>query len=98
MKQMTASELKKKLDNKEPVIVIDVREPWEFEEQSICSQNIPLYSLPEKMDQLMDLKDKPFVVHCKTGSRGTQAQKFLQKNGFKEVINLQGGIEAYLKL
>lgn len=95
---MTASELKLKLDNKEPFVVIDVREQWEFEEVNIGARNIPLHDLPKSLDDLQELKNTSFVVHCRTGKRSIQAQKYLIKNGFNEVINLEGGIEAYLQL
>lgn len=99
MKQITAIELKKSLANKEEIIIVDVREEWEYEEVQLhpTTQNYPLGNLPMLLNKMRELKDTPFVVHCRTGVRSNQAQKFLAKNGFTNVINLVGGLEEYLK-
>lgn len=98
MEQITASELKTKLVNSEPVIIVDVREQWEYEEIQLhpSTQNYPLGNLPQLLGQLSDLKNTAFVVHCRTGVRSNQAQKYLLKNGFSKVINLVGGLDGYL--
>ncbi len=96
MNEISAAELKIQRANNTELLVIDVREPWEFEEENIGATNIPLHSLPEQLLQLSAYKNTEFVVHCKSGSRSKQAYKFLTKNGFNKVINLTGGIEAYL--
>ena len=97
MEQITASELRIKLKNKETVIIVDVREPWEYEEHKLhpSSKNFPLGNLPQLISEMSELKEVSFVVHCKTGTRSNQAQKYLAKNGFSRVINLVGGIEGY---
>ena len=100
MEQITASELKNQLCSDQKIIIIDVRESWEYEEQQLhhSAQNFPLGDLPQAISQLSNLKNTPFVVHCRTGTRSNQAQKYLTQNGFTKVINLAGGIEAYLAL
>ena len=100
MEQITASELQTQLNTKQNIIIIDVRESWEYEEQQLhpSSQNIPLGNLPQSLGQISDLKNTPFVVHCRSGIRSNQAQKYLVKNGFTQVINLVGGFEAYMSL
>ena len=97
MEQITAAELRTKLAAKEEIIIIDVREKWEYEEVQLhpSTRNQPLGSLPQQLEAMTDLKDIAFVVHCKTGVRSNQAQKFLIKNGFSKVINLVGGIDGY---
>ena len=62
----------------------------------IPTKNYPLGSLPMLLEQMSDLKNMSFVVHCHTGVRSNQAQKYLLKNGFHKVINLVGGLEGYL--
>jgi len=98
MELITASELRTKLVNREQVIIIDVREQWEYEEIQLhpTTKNYPLGNLPMSLEQLSDLKDTSFVVCCRTGVRSNQAQKYLMKNGFNKVINLVGGLESYM--
>lgn len=95
---ISAEHLKNRLSREEDLVLVDVREDWEFEELSICSTNIPLYDIPHRVDQFKKWKDKNIVVFCKTGKRGHQAQKFLLKQGLTNVLNLSGGLEAYLKI
>ena len=95
MTMLSVSELKNRLKS-EDLVVIDVREPWEYEEHNIGAKNIPLASLPEKLDDLEDLKSKEVVVHCQSGKRSHQACKYLSKHGFENVRSLEGGLQAYL--
>lgn len=95
---ITAQELKERIDKGEKLNIIDVREEWEFDEVNIGAQLIPLGSLVDELEKISHLKDQELIVHCRTGSRSEQAKKFLQANGFQLVRNLQGGIEAYMKI
>lgn len=96
MPDITASELRQRQQAGETPTIIDVREPWEFEESRISgSQNIPLGTLPTKLDDLEDAKDQEVIVHCKSGGRSASAKAFLIQQGFTNVRNLEGGIMAY---
>ena len=96
MADITAAELQQRLQAGETPIIIDVREPWEFEEGRIAgTQNIPLNSLPEKLDDLADWKEQEVIVHCKSGGRSASAKAFLTQQGFTNVRNLEGGMLAY---
>jgi len=96
MPDITPAELKQRQQNGEELIIIDVREPWENAEGRIeGSQNIPLGSLPTKLDDLEDLKDQEVIVHCKGGGRSASAKAFLAQQGFRNVRNLIGGFSAY---
>jgi adenylyltransferase/sulfurtransferase len=92
--EITVEELKAKLDHKEKIFILDVREPSEYE---IChlpgSRLIPLSDLPAKASELNGADD--IVVHCKAGVRSTQAVQFLQKAGFKNAVSLAGGIDTW---
>lgn len=92
MQDITVQELKQRLDSGEKVIVIDVREPWEHEEYNIGGKLIPLGSLPDKLDELEELKDSEIVVHCRSGARSATAKAFLTQQGFTKVRNMLGGI------
>jgi len=96
MPDITTTELKQRLQAGQTPHIIDVREPWEVEESHIQgSQNIPLGTLPTKLDDLEDLKNEEVIVHCKSGGRSASAKAFLTQQGFTNVRNLEGGMLAY---
>ena len=93
MAEISVEELKKKLDNKEDIFILDVREPHEYQ---ICNLNghlIPLNDLPKRVGELDSSRE--IVAHCKMGGRSAKAVAFLQQSGFKKVSNLTGGISAW---
>ncbi|HXB22791.1 MAG TPA: molybdopterin-synthase adenylyltransferase MoeB [Candidatus Solibacter sp.] len=91
--EISVEELKRRLDAKEDVYILDVREPHEYQ---ICNLNghlIPLNDLPRRVNELDP--DKEVVVHCKMGGRSAKAVEFLHKSGFTKAKNLTGGILAW---
>lgn len=92
MEDITVQELKLRLDKGEKPVIIDVREPWEYEEYNIGGRLIPLGSLPEMAAELEDLKDTEIIVHCRSGARSATAKAFLTQQGFSRVRNMLGGI------
>jgi len=92
MADIHVQELKERLDNKESLHLIDVREPHEYEEYNIGAQLIPLGDLPFRMDEIAHLKDEEVIVHCRSGARSNNAKLFLMENGFSNVRNLLGGM------
>jgi rhodanese-related sulfurtransferase len=96
MPDITPTELHQRQQAGETPHIIDVRETWEVEESRIPgSQNIPLGTLPEKLDDLEELKNEEVIVHCKSGGRSASAKAFLTQQGFTNVRNLVGGMNAY---
>ena len=96
MPDITAPDLKQRLQAGETPHIIDVREPWEVEESRIPgSQNIPLGTLPTQLDDLEDWKNQEVIVYCKSGARSSAAKAFLTQQGFTNVRNLEGGMLAY---
>ena len=94
MKDITAQELKERLDKGEKPYLIDVREEWEFEEKNLNGQLIPLGTLPHRLEEIKAGKEDEIIIHCRSGKRSATAQKFLQQQGYTNVRNLEGGIEA----
>ena len=93
---ITAEELKERLNRGETPIIIDVREDWEYQETNIAgSRLIPLGTLPQRLDELEEYKDQEVIVHCRSGARSANAKAFLQQQGFSNVRNMLGGILAY---
>ena len=86
--------MKKRLDRREEVYILDVRNPEEYQICKIAGSTlIPLPSLPQRLNELD--RDKEMVVHCKSGMRSQKAIQFLREQGFKKLINLKGGILAW---
>ncbi|MBM4303019.1 MAG: rhodanese [Deltaproteobacteria bacterium] len=90
---MTVIELKEKLDKKEDILILDVREKDEFEYANIGGTHIPLSEFAQRFQELDS--DKHWAVLCHHGMRSAQAVAFLRSQGFKNVQNISGGIEAW---
>jgi adenylyltransferase/sulfurtransferase len=92
--EITAPEVKKMMDERKPFVLIDVREPHEFQ---ICripgSTLIPLGDVPKRMHELSSADE--IVVHCRSGMRSAQAVELLMKAGFRKIHNLKGGVLAW---
>lgn len=97
MQDLTPSELNKKIAvDSDNIILLDVRERWEFDIAHIKnSKLIPLKQLPHRLNELD--KNKGTVVICHHGIRSRTAGLFLERNNFCDVMNLMGGIDAWSK-
>jgi molybdopterin/thiamine biosynthesis adenylyltransferase/rhodanese-related sulfurtransferase/molybdopterin converting factor small subunit len=93
--EVTPRQLKDWMTQEKEVVVVDVREPWEYEINHINgSRLIPLAELPERVNEL-STADQMAVI-CLSGSRSAQATRFLQGVGFKKAKNLKGGMRAWV--
>lgn len=91
---ITARELKARMDSGVPFVLVDVREPHEYEINRIPgSRLLPLSQLAERMHELSSADD--IVLHCKAGLRSAQALAILRQAGFSRLKNLTGGIDAW---
>jgi sulfur-carrier protein adenylyltransferase/sulfurtransferase len=89
--EITALDLKKRLDRGEKVAILDVREPNEYQINRIEGATLmPLGEVPRRYAELDP--EAEMVVHCKMGGRSAKAVEFLRSVGFKKVLNLKGGI------
>ena len=96
--ETTVEELKAQLDRKDPIWILDVREPREFEMCRIPGSTlIPLGELPNRLAELPQGAGAPeIIVHCKMGGRSAKAVGLLRDRGFTRLKNLKGGILAYI--
>lgn len=93
IKNITTAELKNLLKEKNKQF-IDVRTPAEYKSRHIKEfVNMPVHHLPEKAAQLS--KEKETIVICQSGMRSARASKQLKKMGFKNIINVKGGMSAW---
>ena len=86
------------LINHKNAVVLDVREPGEYESGHVLnSKLIPLGKLKERIGELEKYRDHPIVVLCRSGNRSGTACFILGKHGFNQAYNLAGGIQAWKK-
>ena len=93
---VSVQELKRKMDARERLTLVDVRESWEYDIAQITgSRLIPLGELEERLRELP--REGILVIQCHSGVRSEQGARLLQQAGFANVYNLEGGIEAWSK-
>ncbi len=86
------------LINRNNAIVLDVRSEAEFVGGHIVdAKHIPLDTLAERINQLKKYQDKPILVNCQRGMRSAKACDILRQAEFKQVNNLQGGLDAWIE-
>jgi sulfur-carrier protein adenylyltransferase/sulfurtransferase len=90
---ISVEELKKKLDAKADIFVLDVREPHEYQICNLKGYLIPVGDLPKRVNELDSSRE--IIAHCRSGVRSAKAVNFLRRSGFKKVYNLTGGILAW---
>jgi adenylyltransferase/sulfurtransferase len=93
--EITPTELKQRLDRGDNLTIVDVREPHEYQINRIPgSVLIPLGDIPKRVNELDP--DAELVMQCKSGVRSGKAADFLRSQGYKHVLNLKGGILAWI--
>lgn len=93
IKEITVWDLKNDIDAGVDFQLIDVRESFEYEHSNLDGLHIPLVDVVLKKDMIA--RDKPVVIHCRSGKRSAQAIQLLQQEGYQNLANLQGGILAW---
>jgi len=92
--EITATEVKEMMDENKPFVLVDVREPHEYE---ICkipgAKLIPLGEIPKRMHELNSADE--IIVHCRSGVRSAKAVDFLMQAGFRRIHNMTGGVLAW---
>jgi rhodanese-related sulfurtransferase len=98
MKQITPPELAAWLadEGREKPLLLDVREPWEFEKARIAGAKlVPMREIAARLDEINPAR--PIVAICHHGGRSLQVAMFLEKNGYNNVHNLAGGVDGWSK-
>ena len=98
MKTISAAELADWLadEHRERPLLLDVREPWETQ---ICaipgSEQVPMREVPTALERLD--RERPIVCICHHGGRSAHVAMFLLRQGFADVYNLSGGVDAWAR-
>lgn len=80
----------------EPPLLLDVREPWEFEICHIAGSTlVPMRGIPAALGQLDPARET--VVICHHGIRSRQVAWYLERMGFTRIVNLSGGVDAWAR-
>ncbi|MDP1810948.1 MAG: rhodanese-like domain-containing protein [Sediminibacterium sp.] len=96
MQTITVEELKAKIDAGEFLHLIDVREPQEHADFNIGGLLLPLGKVQTlQTEEIEDLKNETVYIYCRSGNRSGQACLMLEPLGFKNVINVTGGMLAW---
>jgi adenylyltransferase/sulfurtransferase len=97
IKEIEPRELKAMMDGPDSFVLVDVREPDEYAKSKIPgSILIPLGEVPFRLGELD--RSKLIVAQCRSGMRSAKACDILQNAGFENVVNLRGGILAWMKM
>jgi adenylyltransferase/sulfurtransferase len=95
--QISVKELKARLDHKEAnndnFLLLDVREPYEFQIAQIGGKLIPQNDVPNRLGELNPAQE--IIIHCRSGARSQKIAELLKANGFEKVSNVAGGILAW---
>ena len=96
MKTISVEALKAKMDAGEKINLVDVREPHEHEAYNIGGILLPLGKVQGlETDDIDHLKNETVYVYCRSGNRSGQACLMLEPYGFKDIINVSGGMLAW---
>jgi rhodanese-related sulfurtransferase len=95
-REISCGDLVAKIAAGEPIHLLDVRQPDEHAFVALpASQLIPLNDLPRRLGEIQPSDGATVVVYCHHGVRSLMAVNFLLRNGFRNVISLAGGIDAW---
>lgn len=96
MEQISVIQLQERMDTGEDVHLLDVREDSERAAFNIGGRHIPLGRIQMfELDELSDWKDREIIVYCRSGKRSSLAAMMLTQAGFRQVVNLEGGMLAW---
>jgi len=96
--EITPEEVKIKLDQGEGFMLLDVREPWEFETAHMDGAKLlPMGDIPSRAHQELD-PEEHIVVVCHHGVRSMNVTAWLRQQGFEKAQSMRGGIDAWSRV
>jgi rhodanese-related sulfurtransferase len=96
--ELTPREFLDRREHGEDMTLLDVRESWEIEKAPVPTDtvHIPMGEISDRISELDPKKET--VVICRSGGRSAQVAQYLEREGFKKVFNLSGGILAWSRV
>jgi len=96
MKTINAKEFKNLLKNNNSFQIIDIREPYEYEDGALTNENIPLDKMMSSLNKIH--KDRPVIIYCQSGKRASAIIYMLEKEyKLENLYNLEGGYNAIMQ-
>jgi adenylyltransferase/sulfurtransferase len=96
VRQIDVRQLAARLQANEPVYLLDVRQPWEHETAALPGSTlVPLGELPRRATEIQPPSGALLVVYCHHGVRSLSGAALLERLGFRDVVSLAGGIDAW---
>jgi rhodanese-related sulfurtransferase len=95
---ISAQEILERLEQRQPINILDVREPIEFHTWNVGGVNVPLGQLEQQIGELHWNKSEEIIVVCRAGIRSATAKSILTLNGYGNIRNLSGGLMALQKI
>jgi len=93
--EITPQEVKRRLDRGEKLRMMDVREPFEFQQARIeGAELIPMRSVPQNLASL-ETEERPIIVFCHHGMRSLQLVSWLREQGVENCASMAGGIDRW---
>ena len=97
MKTINAKEFKNLLKNNNIFQIIDIREPYEYEDGALTNENIPLDKMMSSLNKIH--KDRPVIIYCQSGKRASAIIYMLEKEyKLENLYNLEGGYNAIMQV
>lgn len=96
MPEITVAELKARLEQEQPLVLVDVREPFEREIADlpdVGQLRMPVQDFEGRLEELDP--ETPTILYCRTGARSAWATRLLKDRGFGQAVNLRGGVMAW---
>jgi sulfur-carrier protein adenylyltransferase/sulfurtransferase len=91
--QISVQELKQRLDAGEDLMILDIREPYEYQIANIGGTLIPMNEVPRRLAEID--REREIIVQCRSGARSQRIAEFLAAQDYPNVKNLAGGILAW---
>ena len=96
MKTINSKEFKNLLKNNNNFQIIDIREPYEYEDGALTNENIPLDKMMSSLNKIN--RDRPVIIYCESGKRATAIIYMLEKEyKLENLYNLEGGYNAIMQ-
>ena len=96
MKTINTKEFKNLLKNNNNFQIIDIREPYEYEDGALTNENIPLDKMMSSLNKIH--KDRPVIIYCQSGKRASAIIYMLEKEyKLENLYNLEGGYNAIMQ-
>ena len=94
--EITARDLAERVRRGDPLLIVDVREPWEREIGRIPGDvHVPMNEVPRRLADVRAPEGGAVVIYCHAGVRSLMVAGFLEQNGIPGALSLAGGIDAW---